>query len=403
MAIQGSAPELAEARASERVAEARYQAGRAGMFPVFEATTTGQNITRNLNAEGFRFDTNVPGLTIPKSVGPFNTFDARMSLTQTVVNFSALRRAGAGQAAVSAAQADTERMRDNLARQAAQAYAAMLRESASVTASEAALAQARATLASARNRQTAGTGIAMDVTRAEYQALRQQQELSASRGGLDRAALALASVLGLDFGARIELEDDLHTPIPDPLAVGEAVASALRARGDLESVRQRERQLRMTVEAVELERLPTVAAYADAGALGGIETHTVALSVRIPVFDSGRRKSRAAEASAMLQQEQARESQLRRSIELQIRQADINMRIAAEQVTTSESYVALAEAELAQARRRHEAGVTGLPDVIEAQGRLASAVRARVESLFRYTEARIEAAYASGSIRSFSL
>ncbi len=403
LAIQDSAPDVAIAEASQRIAEARYHTARAGMFPVFEATGTGQNVTRNLDAEGFRFDTGVPGLTIPKSVGPFNTLDARVSVTQSILDFSALRRARAGQAAIPVTHASTENVRDSLARQVAHAYAAIVRESAVVTASEAALAQARATLESARNKQAAGTGIAINVTRAEYQALLNQQELNAALSARDHSALTLASALGLDLRTRIELDDTFRLLPAAAVAVDEALTAALRSRGDIESVRQRERQLRLNAEAVDLERLPTVAAYADAGALGGVETHTIALSVRIPIFDSGRRKTRAAEASALLQQEQARESSLRREIELHIRQADIDMRAAAGEVETTEKFIALAEAELAQARRRHDAGVSGVPEVIEAQTRLAVAAHARVEALFRYTEARIEAAYAGGSIRRLAL
>jgi len=403
LAIQGSAPEVAIAEASERIAEARYHTARAGLFPVLEATGTGQNITRNLDAEGFRFDTGAPGLTIPKSVGPFNTLDARVTLTQSILDFSALRRARAGQAAIPVAQASKESARDSLARQVAHAYAAILRESGVVAASEAALAQARATLDSARNKQAAGTGIAIHVRRAEYQVLLDQQELNAARSARDRSTLALVSALGLDFRTRIELDDTFRLLPAAAVAVDEALTAALRSRGDIESVRQRERQLRLSAEAVELERLPTVAAYADAGALGGVETHTIAVSVRIPIFDSGRRKTREAEASALLQQEQARETSLRREIELQIRQAEIDIRTATGEVETTEKFIALAESELAQARRRHDAGVSGVPEVVEAQTRLAAATHARVEALFRYTEARIEAAYAGGSIRNLSL
>src|SRR5437764_15153044 len=62
LALRASAPDIAIAQASERIAEARYEVRRASMRPLFEATGVGQNVTRNLNAEGFRFDTNVPGL-----------------------------------------------------------------------------------------------------------------------------------------------------------------------------------------------------------------------------------------------------------------------------------------------------------------------------------------------------
>ena len=46
---------------------------------------------------------------------------------------------------------------------------------------------------------------------------------------------------------------------------------------------------------------------------------------------------------------------------------------------------------------------SGQLDVIEAQSQLAAAARDRVEALYRYTEARIEALYASGGIRDLTL
>ena len=64
------------AQESERIAEARYAAGRSAKLPILAVETTGQNQTRNLGAQGFRFETAPAGLTVPDSVGPFNTFDA---------------------------------------------------------------------------------------------------------------------------------------------------------------------------------------------------------------------------------------------------------------------------------------------------------------------------------------
>jgi len=272
-----------------------------------------------------------------------------------------------------------------------------------VVAAEASLAEARATLQSVKNKHAAGAGTAIDVTRAEYQLAREEQGLATARAGRERAALSLDDALGLGFDTHMEFDDSLHYAPIEPFEPAAAVAAAMRSRGDVESLRTREEQQRLSAEAVQSERVPTVMAYADAGALGGVETHTIGFSVRVPVFDGGRRKTREAEAAAMLHVEQARTAQLRRKVELQIRQAEASLRAAAAQVEAAESYVALAEAELAQARRRHDAGVTGAIDVIEAQGHLASAVNDRVEALFRYTEARIDASYYGGSIRSFSL
>lgn len=399
---RGLNPGIEIAQQSERIAEARYSQGNAALWPLLDVTTTGQNQTRNLHAQGFRFDTEVPGLTIPESVGPFNTLDARVTLTQPLFDLSTLRRSRAARAAITVAKAETAQTRDDVALQVAHAYARVLREEADLAAAGASIERARSTLQTATNKHNAGTGIAIDVTRAEYQLVRERQAQAAAKGRREHALLALLDAIGLSFDTRVEFDDSLRALPPEPFAADEAVRTALHTRGDLEAQRRREENLRLNAEALRLERVPTVSAYADAGALGGAETHTIALEIRIPVFDGGRRKTREAEADALLLQANARETLLQRSVELQVRQSEAALRSAGEEVTVSESYVALAEAELEQARRRHDAGVTGALDVIAAQSHVAAAARDRVEALFRYTEARIDALYATGAIRNLT-
>jgi outer membrane protein len=400
---QNPQPNLEVARELERVAESRYAQGRAAMLPSLDMSTIWQNQTRNLYAQGFRLANTIPGLVIPKSAGPFNTFDARVALSQPVFDLSAIRRSGASRAAIQAAKADTAQMRDEIAVQVAHAYARVLRENAVLDAGRAAVERAQATLESARRRHDAGAGIAIDVTRAEYQVAREQQAVSGAKCEQERAVLALLDAMGLSLDTRLEFEDGLRFSDPEPARVEQSLKAAVSSRSDFEAVRRREENLRLKIEAVRSERLPTVAAYADAGALGGVETHTIGVAVRIPIFDGGRRKTKEAETAALLRQEQARESKLQRSVELAIRQSEIALRSAAEQVSASESYMKLAEAELAQARRRHDAGVTGALDVIEAQYHLAAASRDHVDALFRYTEARIDAVTATGTIKGLTL
>jgi len=60
----------------------------------------------------------------------------------------------------------------------------------------------------------------------------------------------------------------------------------------------------------------------------------------------------------------------------------------------------LAENELAQARRRYEAGVANGLEVTDAQTRLARARENQVSALFNYNQARIDLGQAMGIIRS---
>src|SRR5690349_19827231 len=90
-------PDVQIAQEAERIAGARQAQGRAAMLPSLESSLAGQNQTRNLAAQGFQFAT-PPGFTIPETVGPFNSWDTRVALTQPVFDWSAVRRLRAASA-----------------------------------------------------------------------------------------------------------------------------------------------------------------------------------------------------------------------------------------------------------------------------------------------------------------
>src|SRR5262249_46448720 len=98
-----------------RQAQARAGQSRAALLPNLDAALVQQNRTLNLAANGIRINVPAPGFTFPKSVGPFNTFDARATLSQSVLDFSAIRRFQAARVGVRAAELDTDSARDQVA------------------------------------------------------------------------------------------------------------------------------------------------------------------------------------------------------------------------------------------------------------------------------------------------
>ena len=114
--------------------------------------------------------------------------------------------------------------------------------------------------------------------------------------------------------------------------------------------------------------------------------------------DGGRRDSRKEEASSQFRQEQIRTRDLQRQVELDVRLAWDSVRSTQAQVDTAREGLALAENELAQARRRYEAGVTNSIEVTDAQTRLDRARDNQVAALYSYNVARIDLSTAMGTI-----
>ena len=149
--------------------------------------------------------------------------------------------------------------------------------------------------------------------------------------------------------------------------------------------------------------MPTVIAYGDVGPLAAVIAHTVGVTMKVPIFDGGRRNARRAEALTTVHQEEVQERDLRRQIELQVRKATSSLQAAASDIEVCEQSLALAQEKLAQARRRFEGGVAGNAEVVEAQGKLTQARSDKVAVLYTWNQARVDLAQASGTMASLTL
>jgi outer membrane protein TolC len=209
--------------------------------------------------------------------------------------------------------------------------------------------------------------------------------------------------MGLQMSTPVDLTGKLDYKAVDTASVETLLEQARKARPDLKTQQQREEAAKLNFTAVKSERLPTVGAAVDYGAIGSAPynsngTYTMGVNLRIPVFDGGRRDARRQETFSQYKQEQIRSKDLGQQIELQVRQALENLRSAAAEVEASRDGETLAESELAQARRRYEAGVATSVEVIDAQTRLQRARDNNVLALYDYNLARLDLATATGTI-----
>jgi outer membrane protein TolC len=120
--------------------------------------------------------------------------------------------------------------------------------------------------------------------------------------------------------------------------------------------------------------------------------------LRVPVFDGGNRAARREESFSQYRQEQIRTKDVGQQIELQVRTALESLRSAGAEVDASREGLSLAENELAQARRRYDAGVATSVEVTDAQTRLQRARDNQVIALYDYNVARLDLATSTGTI-----
>jgi outer membrane protein TolC len=385
-------------------AQARSGQARAALLPNVDGYTSWQNVTRNLQAVGIIVNLPFPNFQFPTLVGPFNVIDIRATGSQTIFDLTAIRRFQAAKVGIGAARAESDNAAEQVAAQTARAYIAAVRAEADVATVKANIELAQAILKQAEDQKKAGTGTGLEITRARVQLANEEQRLLVAENGRDRARLELLRTIGLRLDTEFVLTDPLEYVPVDATTLEQARALAVKARPDLKAQQERESSARLSASATKLERVPGLAAIADYGTIGNtlsnaFPTRTYGLSLRLPVFDGGRRDARRAEAESQFRAERVRTNDLKDQIELEVRLALDALASADRQVQVAKEGLALAEAETNQARRRYDAGVANSLEVTDAQTRLERARDNSVAALYNYNVARIDLAQATGSVR----
>jgi outer membrane protein len=344
---------------------------------------------------------------IPRVVGPFNSVDVRARLTQSVFDFSNIRRYQSSRAAFRAAKSDRSNTDVSVSAAVAKAYLAALRANADVEAYQANVSLAEAVLKQAENQKAAGTGTGIEVTRAKVQLFNENQHLLVVQNERSKANLQLLRVMGLNLSTELDLTDKLSYEPLDSLTVEQAESEALKNRPDVKAQAEREAASRLNANSVKSERLPSLVAYADYGTTGVngstvtlLPTRDYGVALRVPIFDGGRRDARRAEMASQFRQERVRTNDLHEQIELEVRTALDSVHSAEEQVKVAEAGLALSQSEFTQARRRYEAGVASSLELTDAQTRLERARDNRIDALFNHNVARFDLGQATGTIAS---
>lgn len=402
----GASPavELAGLRTAE--AAARVRQARAGLLPSLTGSAGWLNRTFNRASLGFDFPA-APGTQPPPDlVGPFDNVDARLKLTQALVDYAGWARVRAARAEVSGSEALGGVVAEAAAETAALAYLRAVRAGALVAARGADSALAAELLVLARAQHEVGASPAIDVTRARTQLATAAGALVVARSRRDRARLDLLRALGLGPETALEMTDsltaDLATPVP--AAPEAARAAALARRAELAAERARGTAARTAASAITAERLPRLELAADCGLNGrraadALATRQIALQVSVPILDGFRREGRLAEQRAQVLAAEIRERDLERAIALEVDAALLDLHAAQAQQGIAAERLRLAEEELAQARERFAAGVAGHIEVITAQVSLIAARDAEIDARFGAAAARVALARAVGTAR----
>ncbi len=351
--------------------------------------------TRGINLQ-------IPGVSIPTIVGPFQYTDARAYASFSVFDYSLRKSYHAAKEGERAAQLSLKDARDLVVQSVANAYLLVIAGSSRVEALRAQVNTDQAIYDRTADQKRAGTTAAIDVLRARVQLEQEQQQLIAQGNQVAKDNLALGRVIGLPSGQQFTIADtEPYSPLAE-MTPDQALRTAYDERADFQSAQASVRAADDSVSAARAERYPNLGVAADYGDEGTTlnnshGTFTFQAAARFNIFDGERISGDIIQARAALKQREDELADLRSQIDYQVRAALLDIQSATDQVAVARSNLDLANQTLTQARDRFASGVTDTIEVVQAQGSVAVANDNLISALYAHNLSKVELARALGS------
>jgi len=366
----------------------------AAVLPRIRGSSYANFQNRNLRAFGISF----PG--VPEVVGPFSNYDFYFSADQNIIDLQSYRNWKATQRGLEASRLDYQSARDLIVSAIASLYLDAESAAARTDAAQSRVDSSDALYRLARSKHDAGTATGVDVLRSQVQLANDKQALLVARNQYKQALLVLARNLGMNPATPLELSETLtYQPmsLPSPESV---VPSALAARDDYLSLAKQREQLVEQQRASHARYLPRLSVFGNYGALGrsvGGATGIGLIQAQLDVDLFNRdRNGEAQEIASRIHRIDDQIADFRRGIEVEVRQALLNLQSASDQVAVAQDGLDLAQRELKLAQDRFQSGVTNNVEVTTAQDALARAQENHIVAVSNYVDAKFALARAAG-------
>ena len=334
-------------------------------------------------------------------VGPFAIFDVRPTMSERVVDFSALNRVRSSAENVKAANFTVQDARELVVLVVGNEYLLVLQDAARLDTAKAQLTTAQAIFQRAQDMKKAGVVAGIDVLRAQVQMQQLQQRVLSAENQLEKQRMTFGRTIGFPAAQQFELTDKVpYAPLPE-FNLDESLAQAYTRRPEYLAAQARVRAAEMQLTAAREERLPTVDLNGDVGVIGPApgsarETFTIAAGVRIPVFQGGKVRADVLQAQSNLNQLKSQLEDLHARIEFDVRSALLDVKTSTDQVTVAQQSIDLAGEQLKQAQDRFASGVSGSLEVVQSQEAVAAANETYIGALYLNNVAKLSLARALG-------
>ncbi len=383
----------------ERIQQAVAKIGQSAseLLPHAGFSLSQSRQTRNLEAMG------IPSFgTTDPLVGPFNSFDARISLNQTLFDWSAVERLRAARAGKKLSEEQLLKTREDVLALSASLYFEAKRAAESIRAAEKMLARDLQDQKSIESRSQSGLGSEIEEEDVSTRVLEGRQRLAEARAQAEEKKLDLLALLGLDPVTKVRFpfqEKPLEIYVPTR---EEAVEQAQNHPG----VRVAEanlKELKAEKRAVYADFLPRVSGLMDYGPSGSSpsnqeSTYTVGAKLNWSVLEGGKKIFSLKQARSLIRENEAKKEDALRQSQAGSLSAIENIRQAAGLLETTRQAHRTALKKWRIARERYQKGLGTQQERLDALAGEALARDRRSEAFAVYGLSQIQLAHALGQM-----
>ncbi|MEO7217941.1 MAG: TolC family protein [Gemmatimonadaceae bacterium] len=284
------------------------------------------------------------------------------------------------------------------------AYFTYMANSALLGAQRSAIAEARANLAAAEQRDSVGLATIADVLQARTALSQEQLNFETIDGNLKTARGDLAAAMGIPPNTAYDVGLLPETPPVRTVSVtvDSLITEAVDRRPDLAAARATAASATAAVRVTRSVGLPSLAlgstagrSYSDPGNYGG-SSYGITLGLSMPLFTGFSHAYDVAAARARADAASARADVLAQQVTTQVFTSYYTLQTAGQRVVTAADLLASATQSEQVAAGRYREGVGSIIDLLTAQSALANARAQQVQSKWQWYTALAQLAHDAG-------
>ncbi|MBF0503837.1 MAG: TolC family protein [Candidatus Omnitrophica bacterium] len=342
-------------------------------------------------------------------IGPFNSFDARLQITQRIFDLSAVSKFQAANEDVIIAKFEEKLAQQQVIAAAVMAYLDVLRAQEQLQAVEQDVRLAQKLTSLAQHQLGAGLVTNLDLIRAQTRLAVQKAKEQGDIQGVNTSFLSFKRIIGLPLSSEVHLIDNLQYFNERNFEVLDAVHIAIKDRLEMSIADAKLKYEQYLLSGANRERYPKLEFYGDYGqsaAQPNKYAHRAAqisVNVHMPIFEGGQIEGVIKQQQSQKTQAQILRDDIKTQVEEDVRLALQTLATANEEVRAAQDALRLSAQEVVLARDQYTNGVGNNIAVVDAQTTLENSRQVYVTALVGYHMARMNYYSALGQTDSFHL